>query len=112
MFLDTEPVTLPPASSIRSPATSRDMLGSVPVMTKVLPASGPSVPGRRPGLLELQAVLAQAGDQLAGAVLGQGLDDRLGQDRPDPGVSVTCSGVASSSASMVRKCAVSPRAFT
>src|SRR5256885_313179 len=33
---------------MRSPATSRDMLGSVPVITNVLPASGPSVPGGEP----------------------------------------------------------------
>ena len=47
MFFETALVTRPPASTIRSVAASLVSVGSVPVRTKVSPASGPS-PGGGP----------------------------------------------------------------
>ena len=39
VFLLTEPVTLPPKRSMKAVASSRDIVGNVPVMTKVSPES-------------------------------------------------------------------------
>ena len=40
VFLLTDPLTLPPAASIKSFASSRESEGNVPVITKVWPNKG------------------------------------------------------------------------
>ena len=75
----------------------------MPVSTNVLPASGPS-PGGGPSSSKPQAERAQVVDQRAHLRVGELVVDQLGDASARcPGVSAICSGVAASSASIVRK---------
>ena len=84
VFLDTEPVTLPPAAMIRSWASSRVRSGSVPVSTKVWSRSGPS-PGGGPSCSRWSPICAQVVEQRAHLLVGELVVDQLGHDRADPG---------------------------
>ena len=67
VFLLTDPATLPPSRSMRAVASSRVMRSSVPVSTKVLPASGPPAGGRDAAgcVCHVDAGRAQPLDELA-----------------------------------------------
>ena len=87
---------------MRSVASSRVRSGSVPVSTNVWPASGPSPGGgpssskRRNGaqVVDQRRICSSSSwEWISSATIG-----------PIPGVSAICSGVAASSASIVRNC--------
>ena len=100
VFLETEPVTLPPAARIRSVACSRVRSGSVPGEHERL-ARQRALAGRRALLLEAQAEPAQVVDQRAHLLVGELVVDQLRRRSGRcPGVSAICSGVAASSASI------------
>ena len=98
VFAETESVTFAPSASSRAFASSREKRSSVPVMTYVLPVSGPSrgrssslASKRRPRLAQLldeRAVLVvrEPVDDVLGAVGAEALDlgDLLGSRRDQP----------------------------
>ena len=84
MRFETESVTLPPRSMTLALASSREHEASVPVITNVRPASGPSPgAGASPGQLEREPGGGEIVEHLGVGGKGQPGGDRLGDDRAD-----------------------------
>jgi hypothetical protein len=100
---ETDEITRPPAAVMRSVASSRVRSGSVPVSTKLRPASGPS-PGAAPTLSNCSPWVRRSAmsSRIAGSWSWRWINSAtIG---PTPGVAAMSSGLASSSASIERNC--------